>query len=643
MRFLSITLMIIYSTLPLTGQTAETTGFERYTINVPDTVSAPHVSRLSFERLLSSYQWQLNHRTYFESDRWFLSASEQFRSTLIQTDRKFIKDQQELRFLGGYRVDKRFDVRVTGSSLFLSDNQITGLNDAAINGVHAGVGYRPTENVTIAPFLGYMIDRQSERIDRGISFLGRLTGNEIEIAQTMFNVDGQYSLQRVDPRTTASHHLIVHADRQFDDQTYMNIRTYYSYTRREFYFAADEATQDAYNVFMNIDQRFDRRIGAAGDINYRLRGNIIGQFSTAMDWRTVTRGYFYQPTVPPSSYLFNTAVDDFELNLRLALNYRFGTRYSGVTHFSYSERSEEHSLGSVDPDIPPTFVDNRAESEFIKNNVAQRTSLATHGTLRLATGHRLTYAGSTSILRYDTPSPQNFDDRDELRILFFIGTSHDLNRYVTLDIAMDALVTHVVYLRAQRSANNNWNRVLRLTPAVTYRPTDRFSTTNAFEVLANYTVYDFEDMVSDLRSLSYRQIGWIDSTTVSFADQWQFRFFSHYRRYERGELRWGTFSERPLQSFEELTIIASIRYDFRPDRIAFAGGIRYFNRSRYQYVQRDREFESKIRNAGPTCSVYWNIDRRLEVTVNGWYELQFRDSQHINTIPNLSVEIQARL
>ncbi len=624
------------------AQLPDASGFGRDVPVVSDTSVTPHSSSLSFERLLSSYQWILNHRTHYVNEKWFLMLDKNFRSSLIRTDRQFIKDQQELRVLGGRRITDRFDVRVRGSSLILSDNQITGLNDAAISNAYTGVGYNPADNITIMPYLGYTIDRQALKTDRGLSYLAQIRGDNIEYAETFFNIDGQFSLQQVDPRTTASHFLRVNVDREFDEQAFINVQTYYTYSRREFYFPADEVTQDLFDVTMNIDQRFDRRIGTAGEIQYALRNNITGVVNTSIDWRTVTRGYVYQPTIPFTSYLFDTSVDEFSLNVRLGFRYAFGERFSGTSHITYSERSEEHRLRSITTGIPASFVEGRAESEFIKNNISQRTTLATQGNFRLAHGHRLIFAGSSSILRYDTPSPQNFDDRDELRVLLFTGTRHDLNRYLTLDLAADLIMTHVVYLRAQRSANNNWNRVLRFTPALTYEPVDWFKTTNAFEVLANYTVYDFEDILTDLRSLSYRQVGWIDSTRVFLSDNTRLNFFSHYRRYDRGELRWNTFTERPLHSFEELTIIAAIRYDIGHRSIAFAGGIRYFNRNRYRYNQREREFETQFRSIGPTCYIYWDIDRRLRLTVNGWYELQYRDSVYFSSIPNLSIDIGAR-
>jgi hypothetical protein len=624
------------------AQIADMPPPEPGTLIVADTATVPHRSTLRFERMLSSFQWNLDHQTNYTGDRWFLTVDERFRSSLIRTDRKFVRDQQDLRVLGGRRLTERFDVRASGSTLFLTDNQITGLNDASITNLYGGVGMVPVEGLTLAPYIGYTIDRQAATTDRGVSYLARLYGDDLVWSDTWFRVDGQAMLQQIDPRTIARHYLRVEADHTIDPQTSVRVQTYYTYSRREFYIPADDATRNIFGVGTNIDRRFDRRFGTAGEMRYALGEGLSGMISAAIDWRTVTRDYRYKPVTPISSYLFGTMVDEFSLSTRLGLQYTAGMWFSGGSYIQYAERSEEHGLQSVDPAIPPSFVEGRAESEFVKNNIARRTMFGTHGTFHLSRNHRITTTGTASILRYDTPSPRNFDDRDELRIVFAAGSRHELSRYLVFQTSIDAVMAHVVYLRAQRSANNNWNRVLRLSPSVTYTPAAWLQTTNAFEVLANYTIYDFEDMLTNVRSLSFRQVGWIDSTRVSLTGRTRIDVYSHYRRYDRGELSWRSFAERPIHSFEEVTIIASLRYDIRPPAIAFAGGIRYFNRNRYRYNQRAREFDSQWRTVGPTCYIFWDIGGDISMRIEGWYEFQYRDSEHVASIPNISIEIGAR-
>jgi hypothetical protein len=643
---ISLTCILIVTTTCIIKLNAQITGpaFTRDPVLIEqDTAGGPHHSRLTFERLLSSFQWNFTHRTSFFSERWFLMLDEQFRSTLIRTDRNFLKDQQELRMLAGHRITDRFDIRMQGSSLFLSDDQITGLNDAGINSAHGGFGYVLYPGLTLAPLIGYVSDRQADRTDKGLSYLARLQGSDLELMDEFFmHIDAQYLLNKVDPRETAQHYVYLSADREFEGQTYAGFRTYYTSSRREFYFPADQPTQDIYMILTNIDRRNDRRIGTSGEMQYEINPSLIGRFTAALDWRNVTRGYHYQQTVVPSQYLYDTAVDEFMINLQLSMRYYLGRTLTGFTYISYSERAEEHTVSGIPSSIPPVFYERRIENEFIKNNISKRTTVGTYGNIRMHAAHRFLYSGSASILRYDTPSTLNFDDRDELRIFSTLGTEHDIGRYVKLRLGIDLTYSHIVYLKAQRSANNNKNRVLRFIPSVTYSPFPWLTTTNGFEVLANYTVYDFEDVVSNLRSLSYRQVGWLDSTRVNLSKSTSLSVFSQYRRYERGELQWKGFSERPVTSFEELTLIAMLRYELFDGDVAFAGGIRYFRQDRYRYEVRDRIFETRFINSGPICSVYWRIGRKYLLKLNGWYERQSRDGRTLISIPNLSVDINTR-
>ena len=115
--------------------------------------------------------------------------------------------------------------------------------------------------------------------------------------------------------------------------------------------------------------------------------------------------------------------------------------------------------------------------------------------------------GSIGILRYDTPSDQNLEDRDELLVALTLSTWHSVSRSLELGVVLDGTVDHLVYLLKERSANNNYNRVLRLSPRTIYRPAPWLYSLNAFEVLANYPVYDFEQQLPSVKSFSCAPLG----------------------------------------------------------------------------------------------------------------------------------------
>jgi len=95
-------------------------------------------------------------------------------------------------------------------------------------------------------------------------------------------------------------------------------------------------------------------------------------------------------------------------------------------------------------------------------------------------------------------------------------------------------LSHLVYLSPQRSADNTWNRIFRLSPRFAYKPSEKFFSFNTFEVLANYTTYDFEFISASVRSYVFRQFAFIDSTEVGISNRFSLGWYHYLRFYERG-------------------------------------------------------------------------------------------------------------
>ena len=233
-------------------------------------------------------------------------------------------------------------------------------------------------------------------------------------------------------------------------------------------------------------------------------------------------------------------------------------------------------------------------------------------------------------------------------IAFSIGTTHHASRYLDLALGIDGTLSHVVYLFSQRSANNNYDRVLRLAPMVTYRPTKDIISANTFEVLANYTVYDFEEQVSNVQSFSYRQYGWLDSSSIQVNRRIGLDFFSYLKLYERGQLKWSDFSERKENSYVDRTLATQVRFSPQ-DGLVFALGLRYFSQSRYAFTGAIRNLDAYFRSIGPTCMISWDIGQYSRLMFQGWYERQtVTGSQPLaqesrRSVPNFSMNINVNL
>jgi hypothetical protein len=184
--------------------------------------------------------------------------------------------------------------------------------------------------------------------------------------------------------------------------------------------------------------------------------------------------------------------------------------------------------------------------------------------------------------------------------------------------------------------------VLRLAPRLAYSPSAEFTSTNTFEVLANYTVYDFDSPSSGIRSFAFRQFSFTDSSGFDLTRRLRLEWFSGIKLYEQGELRWADFSERPLTSFEDQTYVGTIRYLFGRS-LLFSAGIRYFSQRRYLFKGQERSLDHYLRSIGPVTGIVWNVGDHTEFSTKGWFENQAQTGSAGRSFANMTMSLMVHM
>ena len=106
---------------------------------------------------------------------------------------------------------------------------------------------------------------------------------------------------------------------------------------------------------------------------------------------------------------------------------------------------------------------------------------------------------------------------------------------------------HYVYLKSQRSSSNNWNRVLRFSPTILLQSNYLYYKPE-FGINANYTTYDFENIVTGINSFSFREVSYMDTIQIKLNSNYYIESKNEIRYSERGILYWNEFSEQPQRS-----------------------------------------------------------------------------------------------
>jgi len=595
-----------------------------------------------FDRNLNTSNWTGR----FTLDTVLVSATrirlrQQYLSNIIQLDPAnshtgTLRSDQLGVLLGlSQPLSRSLDVRAEWSGLTYTDNKNIGLNDASFQSVTGGMRYTPFSAVSITPLAGYRWDNQAGIRDAGpsVNVEGRLDRTVFDGYE--FQGIGQYHTDFVDPRKLESHTLRLQVGKEFAEGARDSLISGIARNRREFYVAGDSL----------IEGRLENVFSLINLLDYRMSSNVGASFlvtfnSRALDKDTRTNGAYSGPERP-----FGTHIDEYLLESHLQTSYLSDDgSVSGYLRFSYGERNEAHAakLPSNPTSNQLVLFAQQNRQEKTKDNISRRSMLSGGTTLPLSLTDRLGITGSVSILRYDTPSELNVEDRDEFLAALSIATQHRLGQFLEVGIILDGTLSHLVYLLKERSANNNINRVLRLAPRTVYRPASWLATTNVFEVLANYTVYDYEQQVALVRSFSYRQFAWLDSTRVEFGSRLGLDFFLLFKLYERGLLRWDEFTEQTENSFADRTVDALLRFTPASGTL-FGVGVRYFSQSRYQHTGSARTLQMFLRSVGPTCAVLWQLGPHSGLYARGWLEHRTQPDGTKRRLANVFLNILVNL
>jgi hypothetical protein len=230
---------------------------------------------------------------------------------------------------------------------------------------------------------------------------------------------------------------------------------------------------------------------------------------------------------------------------------------------------------------------------------------------------QFTFSLYQSKLIYDTQSEANDDDRDELLSIIRLRYSKLLTSYFTGFINAEATFGHTVYLFASRSSNNNQNRIIRLRTGGDYSGSI-IKSFNSFEVSANYTVYDFEDITTNYQSYSFRQFTAIDSSTIQITNDVSLFIYGYLKLSEIGDFNWDNFTARPTRFLEELYL--EPRFILNYERTIFSIGLRFFGLNTYSYQQTSKIPVSDYLSLGPIAVIDILAWKNLNIILRGYYE-----------------------
>lgn len=558
----------------------------------------------------------------------------QYRSSAFRTSTLATRDDETQQLSWLYRLTPALSAIGRQGWLLSRDSRSVVLNSLERLDLVAGLRYQPGPEGSIEAIAG--IETLSQVGVRATGPLAGLTGRltDVNVDQWLVSGTGLVDWQQLDAqRTNSDLDLRVTVVRSLADGSSLRLSIESVNLAREFFTVVDP-TQP-----LNVEQRTEQRLVVGADVSYAVLPTVTLGIISGLQTNGVNRGYATGLlTVPLTSVerQLKELVIDVEGYAQVRLPVL--TLIAGGSVFQRSELNgvaNTHNLNRAD-------VETIRLQEYQRDNETFRTRMFTRGAWNPSSVDTVRIDVSGWLLRYNTPSQSNDDDRDELATMATITYARRFSPILSMSLGLSGQYLHLVFLKSSRSALNNVNRVLRLSPSfqingsvVRMQP--------QMEILANYTVYDFEGAESPIQSFSFRQISYRDSLWIKLTEVIHAESQILLRYFERSTLQWSSFSETPQTG--NLEYLVNLLIFSTPSPVWKVGaGLRLYTLDQRSILAgAPSNSIGVVRSVGPEVAIRYIAPGGSILTLNGWYEFQQINVTQRRELPNILLSAIVRL
>lgn len=583
---------------------------------VTDSLISLNYTSTNFENNINaSYlTTKINFRKDFRKFNFHISNN--FNSDVSKFAEKYYRDLNNLKLTVNYKVSDMFYSGAGVESNFLSDDRNIEINKNRNNFYFANLEVFPFERIRVNSKLGYKTEDQIGEYNTGFGANLLAEVKDLNISEYISNGFLRFLYEKLSPKVNYNYELNTDIYKNFSFIA-ENRGIFKAYTvRNDYYIPSSTTILNTYGVHNNIQSRVENSIYLGDNLKYfvfkNLNIGITGIFST----RGIAKEYKYK--LPKGSSILENIYDSKIIENRIEISGRIeylGYKLSSYLQATYYEKSENHSLINTD-NLSNAQLTEFERIENDKNNFSQISSLMFETIYNLSNTNSFKLSTSSSILRYNTDSRENFDDRDEIYFIGLLAHRYTNLRNFEIETSFELNRSHLSYLFKERSSNNYVNKIYKLTSKNIFSPLKNLTTINSFQVLANYTVYDFEDLISEVQSFSFRQLNLKDSIFYNITENIFINFYSDLRYYEQGVYNDNNFSVRPVTYYSEGRIYAEAGFMIK-DFLRISTGYDYFSQKRYEYDNGQKILKRTIESYGPAMRFQLFLNRKSRIDISG--------------------------
>jgi len=538
--------------------------------------------QLQFSKHSSTWDWKGKFRySNYSAQNYGFIINDDFNTNLINPKKNIKNWRDENEFDGYfYKSYDSFNTGIYSKSWLLSDQQSGAAsgNKNRLSNHALGIksNYSPVSNFIITPYTGYQRAENQSRIDWGwdVGLDSRLSEFKLENYKGNLRLNIDYDLYR--NRQNTAHGVQANFKTQFSQAAKDSLRVNYGYSNKQ-YFAPN--SNDLLHV--RIEEK-----SIHNALDYKLSNSSNLGINTLLSSENILDNSRRIPN--RNKFVLENRVNYYFYMTDLILNLGFD---------SFLENQDNTKIETDSKKLESNMRANLLYSLTPKDNFDLNLFF--------------------SKLEYDTPdSLTNHDDRDEIKMVGGLKYRRIFSPALSFEIGAYVKLFHQVYIYRERSANNNWNRIWRLNAAITYK-NGNFRNKLTNEILANYTIYDFDEQFSQTQSYIFRKYIIGDSINYAILPGLHFGLNGKFEFEDKGSFFKKEFAQRILQSinFYFFDVFIRLKHILQMD---VDTGITYYQRKDWKHVP-VKDLIRNLNEISPYGRVKYNLNPELQFAASAAY------------------------
>lgn len=526
--------------------------------------------------------WVWEGKLFFQTQTWNhsqLSIDNKFSSNLYREtfqENKW-KDDNNFNLGWAYPISDKITTRtVFDSRIFSDENTETKFNkhlaaQEIVLPVHS--------KITLTPAVGWTVEEIFDRQDEGWYSRVGLEINKLDMGGYLNTTDLSSVIRDFPGRKNQEHSFFTGWTKAFSDQASDSLRIGYQFSEKRYYLAPTEPGATMPNALEQVA------------INARFVNNHLSYQTGKRSHLSVITEFKNRLINQSNPSLENRRQEIYVSN---QFDYRLGLGpINAITGVMFSQTINDNPGNQTDIDALQTALTSQLEFRPTPRDV-------------------LTNRFSYTKYEYNTPDVQNnVDDRDEQRFIIDTAYRHRFSPYFSLKLNSQIYLYHQIFISGERSANNNWNRIYQLSAGFDHQLAPVIKHNHQLRILANYTVFDFDEVLPQIRSYVFRKLIYTDSLSIKLTDHLYCNSIYQWEKEDNGTFFKDEFSQRVTKEISAHFLNVSIQHQ---DIFGFqlTSGITFYWRDEWGFIPEERKVR-EFRSISPRVILIYPASRHLLV------------------------------